>query len=142
MIKVVRSQQLWNTKADIKLSRKNKEYTAIIPNGSLTILEAVYKRDGKWNRETFTTEFMPRHMAQLQTPEARDALNKLYTECKNGKSLAIANNSMGRVLDWSSVILGLLQGAGLESEDEHDLSFFFTAYKTKRAVYETELAIA
>lgn len=142
MIKVVRSQQLWNTKADIKLSRKNKTYTAIIPDGPLTLLEAVYKRDGKWDRETFTTEFVPRYMAQLQTPEARDALNTLYHECKNGKSLAIANSSMGRIYDWSTVILGLLQGAGLESESEYDLRVFFTVYKAKRDLYETELNIA
>lgn len=131
MIYSIRSQQFERAMADIKLSRKNGPYMELVPNASLVKLESRLKKKGRWTPETFRADFLPAYMEQLKTKPCRDALNDLYGKAKSGKVVAVANSTSGKDNDWSSVIVGLMQGAGIPVEPGVDMAEFFAMYKSK-----------
>lgn len=129
MFKTIRSQQFKKTDADIKVSRDSKDYAALVPNAELLDMEKKLKRNGKWNHNSFATDFLPAYINQLKTQDGRDALNDLFKKSKAGTEILLANHSNGNAYDWSTVIIGLMQGAGADTTSENQLGFFYDAYK-------------
>lgn len=133
MFRTVTSQQLKHNPADITISNKTAdEYSPLVPGTDLKALETKMKNRQTWNDDVCYQDYVTQYIFQLQSPACRKVLNKLYQESKAGKTIIFANHNKGNDHSWSSVLMGLMQGAKAECETPTDYSHYFTIYKQTR----------
>lgn len=72
-----------------------------------------WRKQGKWNKTTFETQYAPRFLEQLsQDKEARNSLNKLFVESKT-KNILLVCFCPDEQLCHRSIIAGILYNVGV-----------------------------
>ena len=83
------------------------------------------KRRGDWNSTFWSLVYVPEFIAQMDSREARDALNKLYIADKRGLNIALVCFCDDELKCHRSIVAGLLQGVGCNVRAKHDYSVYY-----------------
>lgn len=87
-----------------------------------------WAKKGIWNEECFMKRYVPRFLKQMHSAEAKYWLNLLYKKSKEGKNILLVCFCPNEKLCHRSIILGLLQGVGTETNGG-DYRHFYDLYK-------------
>ena len=88
------------------------------------------KLDGRWNEETFRSEYLPVFLKEMRSEAAREKLNELYKKDKAGRSIALVCFCKEENLCHRSIIAGILQGVGcnVHTATGNDYSKYYAEY--------------
>lgn len=87
-----------------------------------------WKKEGKWNKDTFENMYVPEFINELKTEEKQVALIKLKDECMH-KNVLLACYCEDNSMCHRSIILGVLQGMGVKTYNVGDYSHYYELYK-------------
>ena len=107
-----------------------EQLTALSPSEDLYKQYLRLRREGKWNEESFASIYVPQFLADMHNPDAREALNMLFT-LGSKKKIALYCYCWNERLCHRSIIAGLLQGAGADVvlPTGRDFSQYYQQYR-------------
>lgn len=106
--------EVWAIVRSLKSQSKAlKQVTALSPSADLLGRYLALKGMGNWNAQTFTEVYVPQFLREMkENPEAKSALNYLWSQDKQGKNICLVCFCTDETLCHRSIIAGLLQGVG------------------------------
>lgn len=109
-----------------------KQVKALSPSNELFRKYLQLKEAGNWSEQTFAEVYAPTFLAEMQSKEARAALNYLYLQDKRGKTSALLVFARMNVLCHRSIVAGLLQGCGCNVQTDSGESYtkYFALFKS------------
>lgn len=81
-----------------------------------------------WNKQCFMEHYVPRFLEEMKTQEARDILNSLYFKARD-KNILLVCFCPNEELCHRSIVFGLLQGVGAETNGSNDYRHYYSMYK-------------
>lgn len=88
------------------------------------------KENGKWNKETFNTIYVPSFLKEVsQNTNAWKWLNDIYRKDLAGEKICLVCHCKDEALCHRSIIAGILQGMGADVISESDYSQYYNMYK-------------
>lgn len=125
----------WDAKYAIVRSYKHPkagitQLAVLSPSTDLFFKYQDLKNKGCWNENTFQTEYVPVFLNEMQSAEAKAALNQLFVESKT-KKIALICYCHDENLCHRSIIAGLLNGAGalVVTQTGESYTKYFDEYK-------------
>lgn len=82
-----------------------------------------WRYNHSWDGNKFRNEYLPRFLNDVNSSEARNALNKLVKADKDGKNIALLCYCDDETLCHRSIVAGILQNAGVQVETETGLDY-------------------
>ena len=88
-----------------------------------------WSKNNQWNKEVFNKDYVPRFLEQMKySTEAKQCLNTLFQKSRAGKNILLVCFCSNEELCHRSIVLGLLQGVGAETNGS-DYCHFYDLYK-------------
>lgn len=82
-----------------------------------------WAKSGEWNEQCFMERYVPCFLEQMKTQEAKQALNSLYFKSKTTNILLVCY-CPNEALCHRSIVMGLLQGVGAETDGNNYRHFY------------------
>lgn len=113
------------------LREGEKQLAVLSPSPELFRWYLDLKQKGLWNATLFQTEYTSYFLQELQSPNAKKALNQLFQLDRAGKKIALTCFCPNEECCHRSIIGGLLQGVGCNvvMQSGKDYSNYFQMYK-------------
>ena len=77
------------------------------------------KNINMWDEHTFKTEYAEQYLKELIKKPHIGALNELFARSRRGEKIALASEGNNANMSHRSIVLGLLQAVGVETEGDN-----------------------
>lgn len=87
---------------------------------------------GKWDKQAFDEEYVPRFLREIKSsPAARQALKDLWRRSRDGEIIVLACFCQDESMCHRSIVAGLLSGTGAEvrTDSGKDYSAYYEMYR-------------
>ena len=113
------------------LREGEKQLVALSPSTQLFGWYYNLKKNGQWTDVLFQTEYTSCFLQEMQSPQAKNALNQLYKLDKAGKKIALTCFCPNEESCHRSIVGGLLQGVGCNviMQSGKNYSEYYQLYK-------------